>query len=46
MFCYANAAAQGEQNDEILRFVEFWKQRTGRCPKELIFDSKLTTYGT
>ncbi|GFP36235.1 hypothetical protein HKBW3S43_02023, partial [Candidatus Hakubella thermalkaliphila] len=23
---------------------EFWKQRTGRLPEELIFDSKLTTY--
>ncbi len=33
-----------EQNDEILRFVEFWKQRTGHLPEELIFDSKLTTY--
>ena len=22
----------------------FWKQRTGRLPEELIFDSKLTTY--
>ena len=33
-----------EQNDEILQFVEFWKQRTGSYPEELIFDSKLTTY--
>jgi hypothetical protein len=29
---------------EILRFVQFWKDRTGRYPQELIFDSKLTTY--
>jgi hypothetical protein len=44
-FCYANAAVRkDQQNDEILRFVEFWKQRTGRLPAELIFDSKLTTY--
>ena len=45
VFCYANAdvSKQG-QNDEILRFVEFWKKRTGRLPEELIFDSKLTTY--
>jgi len=27
-----------------LRFVDYWKQRTGRLPEELIFDSKLTTY--
>lgn len=28
----------------VLTFVAFWKQRTGRLPEELIFDSKLTTY--
>jgi hypothetical protein len=27
-----------------MRFVHFWKERTGRNPEELIFDSKLTTY--
>jgi len=44
-FCYANAdLRKDQQNDEILRFVEFWKQRTGEFPEELIFDSKLTTY--
>jgi hypothetical protein len=45
VFCYANAdLRKADQNDEILRFVEFWRQRTGRLPEELIFDSKLTTY--
>jgi len=45
VFCYANADLRKEQqNDEILRFIEFWKQRTGHYPEELIFDSKLTTY--
>ena len=45
MFCYANAdLRKDQQNDEILRFIEFWKARTGTLPKELIFDSKLTTY--
>jgi hypothetical protein len=45
VFCYANADLRKEdQNDEILRFVEFWKKRTGQLPEELIFDSKLTTY--
>jgi hypothetical protein len=33
-----------QQNDEVLRFVRFWKERTGRHPEELIFDSKLTTH--
>src|SRR3954447_4108007 len=45
VFCYANGELRkDEQNDEILRFVEFWKKRTGHLPEELIFDSKLTTY--
>jgi hypothetical protein len=45
VFCYANAAVRKEdQNDEILRFVEYWKQHTGHLPEELVFDSKLTTY--
>ena len=45
VFCYANAEIRKNgQNDEILRFIDFWQQRTGRLPEELIFDSKLTTY--
>jgi transposase len=45
VFCYANSdIRKDEQNDEILRFIEFWKDRTGQYPQELIFDSKLTTY--
>jgi len=45
VFCYANGQLRKEeQNDEILRFVSFWKKRTGKLPAELIFDSKLTTY--
>ena len=45
VFCYANAdIRKNEQNDEILRFVQFWQDRTGHRPEELIFDSKLTTY--
>ena len=45
VFCYANGELRkDQQNDEVLRFVRFWKERTGRYPEELIFDSKLTTY--
>ena len=45
VFCYANGELRkDQQNDEILRFGRFWKERTGRYPQELIFDSKLTTY--
>jgi len=43
-FCYANSdLRKDQQDDEILQFVRFWKQRTGKLPEELIFDSKLTT---
>jgi hypothetical protein len=45
VFCYANAELRKDQrDDEILRFVDFWKRRTGRLPEELIFDCTLTTY--
>lgn len=44
-FCYANSDLWKEhQDDEIPRFVRFWKERTGKLPEDLIFDSKLTTY--
>jgi hypothetical protein len=45
VFCYANGQVRKEkQDEEVLRFVEFWRERTGKLPEELIFDSKLTTY--
>ena len=45
VLCYANAAlTKAQQPDEILRFVQFWKRRTGRLPAELVFDARLTTY--
>ena len=45
VFCYANGQVRKEeQNDEVLRFVAFWRKRTGCLPEELVFDSKLTTY--
>jgi len=45
VFCYANGQIRKkDQNNEILRFVEFWKEKTGHLPAELIFDSRLTTY--
>ena len=45
VFCYANGELRkDDQNDEILQFARFWKERTGHYPQELIFDSKLTTY--
>jgi hypothetical protein len=45
VFCYANAELRKDRrDDEILRFVDYWKRRTGRLPEELIFDCTLTTY--
>lgn len=45
VFCYSNAdLRKGEENDEVLRFVEFWETRYGERPKHLVFDSKLTTH--
>ena len=42
---YANAGVtKGEQADEILQFVRFWRKHTGNVPAELVFDSQLTTY--
>jgi hypothetical protein len=44
-FCYANSdLRKDQQDDEVLAFVRFWKERTGKLPEELIFDSRLTTY--
>jgi hypothetical protein len=45
VFCYANAnLLRDDQAGEIIRFVDFWQQLTGRNPQWLYFDSRLTTY--
>ncbi|WP_437576751.1 hypothetical protein [Sorangium sp. So ce887] len=45
VLCYANAdLRKGEESDEVLRFVDFWKKTHGQVPPHLVFDSKLTTY--
>lgn len=45
VFCYANAnLTRDEQSQEVIRFVDYWKGRTGQNPQWLYFDSKLTTY--
>lgn len=45
VFCYANAnLLRHEQTQEVLRFVEYWKDLTGENPEWLYFDSKLATY--
>jgi hypothetical protein len=43
--CYSCAdVPKSRQADQVLRFVAFWRQQTGRLPQELVFDSKLTTF--
>ncbi len=45
VICYGNAGVpKPERADEVLRFVDFWRQRTGADPQELVFDSQLTTH--
>lgn len=44
-FCYSNAdIRKGEERDEVLEFVSFWKNNHGEHPRHLVFDSQLTTY--
>lgn len=44
-FCYANAdLRQGEQAEEIFACIDFWEKAHGQRPRQLVFDSKLTTY--
>jgi hypothetical protein len=43
-FCYSNAdLRKGEEAEEIFRFITFWKRAHGKLPRELVFDSRLTT---
>lgn len=45
VLCYAHAGIPKDHKAaEVLRFAEFWQERTGRPPGELVFDSQLTTY--
>ena len=42
---YGNArVTKADQNDAVLEFVDLWEQRAGNPPKELVFDSRFTTY--
>jgi hypothetical protein len=43
-FCYSNAdLRKGEEAEEIFRFIAFWKRAHDKLPRELVFDSRLTT---
>ena len=44
-FCYSHAdLRKGEEANEIFRFISFWKRTHGTNPRELVFDSRLTTH--
>ena len=46
VFCYANAdLRKGDEAEEVFRFLDFWKKHNAnKLPRELVFDSKLTTH--
>src|SRR5919106_1913849 len=44
-FCYSNAnLRKGEEANEIFRFITFWQRTHKAVPRQLVFDSRLTTY--
>ncbi len=44
-FCYSNAdLRKGEEAGEIFHFISFWERHHGALPRELVFDSRLTTH--
>lgn len=44
-FCYSNAdLRKGEEAEEIFAFIAFWKRTHKALPRELVFDSRVTTY--
>ena len=44
VFCYSNAdLRKGEESEEVFEFINFWKRTHGELPRQLVFDSKLTT---
>lgn len=44
-FCYSNAnLRKGEEAHEIFRFITLWQRTHQALPRELVFDSRLTTY--
>jgi hypothetical protein len=45
VLCYSNAnLTRAEQAGEPYRFVEFWRELSGKDPLWLYFDSRVTTY--
>ncbi len=44
-FCYSSAdIRKGEEPEQVFHFVDYWKRVRKALPKELVFDSRFTTY--
>lgn len=45
VICYATAnVMRSDSDDMVIRFVDHWKQLSGRYPNRVLFDSRATTY--
>ena len=45
LFVYADATVrQNTRQQQLMQFVDFWRERTGKRPREVVFDSTFTTY--
>jgi hypothetical protein len=45
VMCYATANVLRQEADQmVVRFVDHWKDQTGRYPARVLFDSRATTY--
>jgi hypothetical protein len=45
VMCYATANVLRDDMDAMaVRFTDYWKEQTGAYPRELLFDSRVTTY--
>jgi hypothetical protein len=43
-FAKSTSERKGEEKNEIFGFISFWKRTHGTYPRELVFDSRLTTH--
>lgn len=45
LFVYADAnVRKNNRQQQLMQFVDFWRERTGKLPREVVFDSTFTTY--
>ena len=45
LFVYADAQVRkASREQQLMQFIDFWRERTGALPREVVFDSTFTTY--